>query len=218
MRIRAITPITVSDDELERRRSRYHRLSPAGVLVELENLRDGPRQLETVEDVERSDRLVLDTASSTDPQRYDLVLPDCVLDPGVRSGKETPVPVVGILALSAAYLAALGRRFSAVTRNQAIGDELVRRIGIYGLQDNFAGLDVLELDFAAISDEARWHDALRPARTEMAARGVDTIINGCSAVEVPGGGDGAALIDPTRLALALLSAGATVVTAARHRG
>ena len=211
MRVRAITPIRVTDEELDRRRHRYHRLSPAGVLVDLENLREGPdtpRQLDSDDAVAVSDRLMIEAALDTDPAVHDLVLPDCVLDPGVDSGKETPVPVVGILQLAAGHLAAVGQRFSAVTRNQPIGDELVDRLDRYGLRSSFAGLEVLDLDFEAISDDGRWHETLLPIREQAGREGADAIINGCSAVEVPPGDSGAAVVDPTRLALELLGVAA----------
>lgn len=208
MRIRAITPIVVTEDELGRRQSRYHRLSPPGVLVDLWNLPEGPRRLETDDDVRASDRLVAEVAVATDPTRYDLVLPDCVLDPGVDAGAGAAVPVAGILRLTAGALAGLGWRFSAVTRNRAIGDELVRRLERYGLGEAFAGLDVLDLDFEAVADDRRWHQTLRPVREAVAARGVGAIVNGCSAVEVPGGGRGAAVVDPTRMALDLIGVAA----------
>lgn len=205
MRIRAITPIRVGDEELARRRERYRRLSPVGVTVELDNLSDGPPRLETAEDITTSEDLVIADAQRTDPDHFDLVLPDCVLDPAVDSGETTPVPVVGLLKLSASFLAAIGQRFSAVTRNEAIGQEVVNRVKRYGLEHAFAGCEVLDLDFEAISDEARWHESLRPVRERFAERGVGIVINGCSAVDVAAEeGLATVVVDPARLALDLL--------------
>jgi Asp/Glu/hydantoin racemase len=209
LRIRAITPISVGDEELARRRERYRRLSPVGVAVELENLSDGPPRLETAEDIATSEHLVLAKARRTDPENFDLVLPDCVLDPAVDSGEPTPVPVVGLLKLSSFFLATLGQRFSAVARNEAIGQEIVNRVKRYKLEAAFAGVEILDLDFEAISDEARWHESLQPLRERFAKRRVGIVINGCSAVDVAAEeGLATVVVDPARLAVDLLGVAA----------
>jgi len=103
VRIRAITPIRVGATELARRQRRYRRLSPAAIEVTLVDLEDGPdvpRALETEDDVRRSERLVVAEARRTSAEEFDVVLPDCVLDPGVGVGADTPVPLVGILSLT----------------------------------------------------------------------------------------------------------------------
>lgn len=216
MRVRSITPIRVPEDELQRRRERYARLAPPGVVVHLDNLVDGPAtpwRLESEEDVTRSSDLVLAMALATDPDEFDLVLPDCVLDPAVARVPDEPVPIVGILQLVATNLALLGRPFTAVTRNRAIADELAARIDAYGLADPFHGVDVLDLDFEAIQDDRRWHAALAPARMAALHRGARAVINGCSAVDVDDDAPGAPAVDPTGLALRLLGASVGVVGA-----
>lgn len=207
MRIKAITPIHVPAEELRRRQQRYDAHSPAGITVELVNLPpddDVPRALDSPADIRASDRLVGREAERTDPTRFDAVLADCVLDPGIDAA--APVPVHGITRLVAAYLAARGQRFAAVTRNAAIGAELVDRIEADGHADHFDRLVVLGLELDDITDEARWDAALDGVRAELASTGVSAIVNGCSAVEV-GPADGIPVIDPTRLALRLLADG-----------
>lgn len=214
MRVRSITPIRVPDDELERRRSRYTLLSPPGVTVHLDNLADGPFtpwQLDTDAEVASSSDLVLAMALETDPAEFDLVLPDCILDPAVRRGLPEPVPIVGILQLAATHLALLGGSFTAVTRNGTIADELADRVRIYGLDRHFLGVDVLELDLAASQDDSRWNAALAPSRLAAAERGAFAVINGCSAVNVEEGADGVPVVDPTGMALRLLGASALVM-------
>jgi len=214
VRVRSITPIRVPDDELDRRRDRYARLAPAGVDVRLDNLLDGPStpwQLETEEDVATSSDLVLAMALATDAAEFDLVLPDCVLDPAVARVRQEPVPIVGILQLVATNLSLLGRSFTAVTRNRAIANELADRIEAYGLSGHFHGVDVLDLDFEAIQDERRWHAALAPSRMAALERGAEAVINGCSAVDVDDDAPGAPAVDPTGLALRLLAASAGII-------
>lgn len=132
MRIKAITPIRVSEAELARRQARYEALSPPGVEVELVNLpgRHGvPDRLNSARDIRALEEIVIEEASRTDPARHDAVLPDCVLDPGLdRLERECPVQAFGILKLSSGFLVSLGHRFGAFTRNRPIGEELRDRL------------------------------------------------------------------------------------------
>jgi len=214
LRIRAITPIHVGPEELERRQARYDQFSPAGLSVHLEDLPadpDVPRQLASEADIEASERAVMAMAMTTDPARFDLILPDCVLDTGVRRIRDArpPVPVVGLSELTAGFVAGLGLRMAAVTRNRPIGDELGRRISAAVGEGSFHGVENLELSFEDISDDVRWNGALEDARVRIeGAGGADVILNGCSAVDVTVG-DGIPVFDPTRVALRLLSIAAT---------
>ena len=207
LRVRSITPIDVPPTELARRQRRYDRLSPTGISVTLDNVGDrAPTALDTEADIRASDQLVAHLACDTDADRFDVVVPDCVLDPGIDAA--APVPVVGLLRLAAGHCAAVGTRFGAVTRNPAIGEELARRLRRYGLDASFVGNDVLDLGFDAIADDARWQAAVGVARDRLASQGARVVLNGCSAVDL--GDDAAAgpvVFDPTRLALALLGAG-----------
>lgn len=209
MRIFAITPIHVPEEELRRRQRRYDQISPPGLTVELHDIGDhAPRALETSQDVRASEGCVVAALSAVGPG-YDAFLPDCVLDPGVAElqGRLT-APVHGILRLSMGYAAATGRTVGAVTRNQPIADEFAAVTGAYGFSRWLSGVSVLDLDLAAIADDARWVMALGGAVDGLACDGADVVVNGCSAVDldavdpyrVP-------VIDPTALALRLLGAG-----------
>lgn len=208
MKVKAITPIRVTGEELARRQTRYRDLSPPGVDIDLVNLPDGeevPRRLDTPDEIAASDRLVAAEIRSTDPSQHDAVLPDCVLDPGVATvGADAPVPVFGILQLSAGFLAGLGHRFAAMTRNRAIGDELRTCLGRYGLLEHFDEVAILDLTFEDIENDQVWNDSIDGVRGRFAGRGVPTVINGCSAVAVHDRAHAVAVVDPTRLALQLL--------------
>lgn len=216
LRVRSITPIDVPPDELVRRQERYDRLTPPPVTVTLHNIGDGaPTALNTEADIRASDQRVTELASATDPERFDVVVPDCVLDPGVDG--DAPVPVVGLLRLAAGHCGAFGLPFGSVTRNPAIGAELARRLRQYGLDRHHVGNDVLALDIEAIADDRRWQAALAAARDRFAQRGAAAVLNGCSAVDLADPQDESAtavasttapvVFDPTRLALQLLAAG-----------
>jgi Asp/Glu/hydantoin racemase len=209
MRIRAITPIHIGPEELARHQARYDRLAPAPLRVELVDLDPGaPRALETAADVAASDALVAAAARTADPGSVDVVLPDCVLDPGADAADDGPIAVAGLLRLTAGFLHARGRPFAHVTRNAAIRDELERRLAGYGYAGLCRGHAVLDLGFEAIAGEGEWEAALHDALPALGARGAEVVINGCSAVALGARTDPPA-IDPTALALELLAFEAT---------
>lgn len=205
MIIKSITPIRVTDAELARRQARYDELAPDGVEVDLVNLDgpDVPRRLESAGDIEVSDRLVAIEIARTDPGGYDAVLPDCVLDPGVTTSVST-VPVFGILQLASGFLATLGQRFGAVTRNEPIAEELRACLRRYSLDRHLDSVEVLDLDFDDIERDETWNAAIDTVTDRFLARSVPTVINGCSAVDVADRRAGTVVIDPTRLALQVL--------------
>ena len=202
LRIRAITPIHVGAAEVRRRQQRYERLAPAGLEIHLDDIGDGaPRALETEGDVRRSESLVIEEIRRTDADRYDAVLPDCVLDPGVGVLADAPVPVVGLLALCGHFLAGAGQRFAAVTRNAAIGAELRRKAGTYGMSEALTDVRVLGLSVADIPDDAAWARAITRSVADLP---VGAVFNGCSAVDVRPAGAGPRIVDPTAVALRVL--------------
>jgi len=203
MRILAITPIAVSEGELMRRRARYHRLAPARVTVQLENLGDGsevPRALETAEDITASEAALLDRYAAADPERFDVLLPDCVLDPVVDHPDRVPLPVYGIGRLTAHYVAGFGWQVGAVARNRAIAAELDRKLASYGLPLS-QPTAVMDLPVEDIADEVGWGAAVERAVSGFAGQAV---INACSAVEVKIGTGGPLVLDPTATALRMI--------------
>jgi Asp/Glu/hydantoin racemase len=214
MRVKAITPIRVSDAELARRQVRYEALSPPGVEIELFNLPEGPgvpASLESARDIRVSEEIMIEEALKTDPGRHDAVLPDCVLDPGLdRLEKESPVPAFGILKLSSGFLISLGHRFAAFTRNRPIGEELRERLKSYGFLAHFDRVAVLDLSFDDIANDEGWNEALREASEQFSGSRTTAVINGCSAVELRSLSENpVAVVDPTRLALASLNLAAS---------
>jgi Asp/Glu/hydantoin racemase len=204
MRILAITPIAVDDEELARRQARYDRLAPAAVSVHLEHLGTGsevPRALETSEDIAASDAVLLERYASADASRYDAFLPDCVLDPVVEHAEELPLPVHGIGRLSAHYLAGLGLSIGAVARNEAIATELDRKLVSYGVV-MAKPTAVMDLTVEDIADEATWAAAVEGT---VASLGCQAVINACSAVNVTERTNGPVLVDPTATALNMLA-------------
>lgn len=210
LRIKAISPLRLADDEVARREDRYRRLAGDGIEIDLVNLPPGaPERLDSDADIRASEALVHDEACRTDPGRHDLVLPDCVLDPIVGLVDDVPVPVLGILQLATGHLAALGQPFAAVTRNAAIGAELAKRVADHGHGDRLQSVARLDADFCLISDQDGWADAMRPLAQRLGDEGVRVLVNGCSAVDIPDNRLGlVTVVDPTRVAMRMLAVAA----------
>ncbi|MGC7094948.1 aspartate/glutamate racemase family protein [Amycolatopsis lurida] len=207
MRALAITPIHLPPEEIGRRQSRYDRLAPPGLRIELRDVGpEAPSALDTDGSVRDSERAVAAALAAADGD-WDVAFPDCVLDPAVPDRVAIgPRPVHGLLKLSASHLAAKGERFGAVVRNQAIGAELRWRLAAYGLTSNLVGVRVLDLPFEAIADTAAWNAALGEAVRGLAEQGATAVLNGCSAVDVIPADLPARVVDPTALALTVLMA------------
>lgn len=205
MRILAVTPIAVSDDELARRQQRYNRLAPANISIRLHNLGTGPavpRALENDDDIAASEAAVTDWFVAADAENVDAFLPDCVLDPGAGPGaRPQQRPVLGLLRLSSGLLAGAGASIGAVARNAAIAGELERKLATYGTGPLHEPVSVLGLALADVADDAAWSRAVAGALETMSA---DYVLNACSAVNLVGRSTaGPVLVDPTAVALQL---------------
>jgi len=203
MRVISITPVHVTEAEFNRRQERYDRISPEGLKVTLVNfIQLDPKELENSEDVVASDLGLFADISSINRRDYDFLMPDCVLDPGFRKGGDEFV--VGMLESVMSDLVNSGHQIGAVTRNDAIGAELVRRIDEYGYSANFVGNEVINLGFDAISNEDLWHSSLETAVEKLAAKGATIVINGCSAVNLIESRLALEVVDPAEMALDLI--------------
>ena len=203
MKVVSITPIHVTEEELKRRQERYERLAPAGITVELRNLSEQSlNALEKDRDVRASDLALLADALEINLEVGEVLLPDCILDPGFR--QNASVTTIGMLESVMSHLVAAGGKVGAVTRNESIGNELVRRVGEYGFASHFVDLEVLNLSFDAINDEEQWHRALKIAVERLAAKGATLVINGCSAVNVDQSQLSIPVVDPAELVLKII--------------
>lgn len=203
MRILGITPIHVGAEELARRQERYNRLAPEGIEITLVDLPDSaPTALNTDHDVESSDKHVAAVMKAS-RDSYDLVLPDCVLDPAFAPGDDS---ARGILHQAVASVTKTGEPFGVIVRNQAIAKELRRRLAEYGMDGDLVDVQVMDLPFEAVTNHEMWNAAMTEAVSALAQRGARSVINGCSAVDVDEEGLGVRVVDPTQEALEALAA------------
>jgi len=205
MKVLAITPIHVGPEELARRQERYNRLSPAHVDVTLVDLPESaPRALNTDEDIHSSDEYVASVIHNS-RDGFDLVLPDCVLDPAfVPTGGDKGTR--GLLHQAVMGVTATGEPFGVIVRNHAIAKELRRRLAEYGMDESLVDVQIMDLPFEAVTNHDMWNAAMTQAVKELGERGARSVINGCSAVDVDEEGIGVRVIDPTHEALLRIGA------------
>lgn len=209
MKLLAVTPLCVSDEELHRRQDRYDRLAPAGVDVQLLNLGSGthiPRALNTKDEIEASEIALLERFRQAQKSALygavDGFLPDCVLDPVVdRAETGLSIPVFGLLKLTSHFLGGLGDTVGAVARNEAIAHELDRKYASYGHGPLHEKTSILGLSVDDIADDELWARVVDEHLETLKSK---FVINGCSAVEVHERGEGSVIVDPTAAALSIL--------------
>lgn len=209
LRVCMISPIRLPDEITAARAGRLREAGGRELDVDLVGLPpEAPRGLDRPEDVTEATGHITAVAKGLDPDRYDVVIPDCVLDPGVDEiAASCAIPVLGLLRLVAAGLYGLGRPFSAVTRNETIAAELEARLRAYGLAGGFRGTDVLHFGVEKVSHEAEWMAAVGEIVRRRAETGVTTVLNGCSAVAAgPSPWSGSWVVDPTTYAFDLIRA------------
>ena len=202
MRLLAWTPIAVGPEELSRRQARYDRLAPPQVQVVLRDLGaespSAPRALETEADVRASEEAVLDAYRTSDSSGFDAFLPDCVLDPCADSPGLIR-PILGLSRITSSFLGGQGATVGALARNQAIADELDRRLASYGVSRE--PTVVMHLGVDDITDDEIWRQAVTAYAWKLKC---DFALNACSAVELGEPVAATVVVDPTALALRLL--------------
>ncbi|MFG3690229.1 aspartate/glutamate racemase family protein [Micromonospora sp. NPDC047740] len=212
MKIIALTPAHVGPAEIRRRQARYDSFSSTDcpvVVLDQPDEPDVPRSFDTPDLIRSAARCVVARAWGLTLEPGDVLMPDCILDTAletVRSG--IPGHALGILEITVSTLTGLGLRFGAVARNQAVADALTRRIRDYHPGDLFVGTRILALPTEAVADATTWGTALRRHVDELAAQGAQCVINGCSAVDVNDDSRSIPVIDPTRLAVRIVSTAA----------
>lgn len=210
MRLKAITPLHVTPDELNRRQDRYNRLSPPGVTIDLFNLPDGPdvpRTFDRRAGIIASEYFVYAEGMRTDPRRYDGIFLDCVLDPALAPlSADTGLPVFGPLRLSLGLMRGLGQRFAVVCRNRPIAEAMREKVTAYGCADLLAEVPVLDVGFQAVAENDQWNAAMQMVLDRLEEKGgVPALINGCSAVDCARSRRGAVrIVDPVEVALQMI--------------
>lgn len=148
-RVKIISPISIDQADLERRRVRYGQAASAGTQIDVCNLPEGPTGLLCVADMVACEHAVFQACAGIRADECDAILVDCVFDPAVDSiQKHTGVPTFGPMrtTLSLAHLVA--RNFAIVSRTQTQCEMMTDVIRRYGYGSSLVATRSLDLTYA----------------------------------------------------------------------
>ena len=95
-RVKIISPIKVDEADLRRRQIRYTEHAGTDTRVQVFNLDEGPTTLDTPGDLLLFEHAVFLEGLNTDPDEFDAILIDCVIDPALEPVREqAPVATFG---------------------------------------------------------------------------------------------------------------------------
>lgn len=185
MRICYLVPgIGLTDQEKARREARLNEIAATGTVVEVRQVRDGPKSIENAIDEYKAMPEVL--AFITDHQaHYDGFIIGCAGDTGLEGAREqSRRPVVGP-GESSILLGTCGdKRFSMITvsaERARVKRRLVREAGLDAgrlVSSHTVATPVLEL----YNDPDRTRARLVAAMTEAKTLGAETMLLGCMSI------------------------------------
>ena len=158
--VKIISPIKVDETDLRRRQIRYSEHALPDTKVKVFNLRDGPRTLDSEEDMQWCEAAVLDEGMQTDSAEFDAILIDCVFDPALTGLRDQgSVPAFGPMMLTLPLVRAVANRFSFVARAERQTEWLAEMAELYGFEDRLVSARALGITYEesrqpSIFDEA----------------------------------------------------------------
>lgn len=145
-RVKVISPIKVDDADLRRRQMRYSEHAQKDTFIQVFNLEDGPRTLDSAGDLLFCEHAVFLEGMKTEPEDFDAILIDCVFDPALEALREqsrvatfgpmlTTLPLVRVVADQFSYVARAERQtiwLQEIAEKYGYGPQLVssRALGI----------------------------------------------------------------------------------------
>jgi Asp/Glu/hydantoin racemase len=169
-------------------------------------LAEGPREIETQEDVER---VVLPVQNTIRQNEADGYVISCFSDPGLVLARETASrPVVGIAESSFLAALGLGHLFGVVAIHNRSIPRHMRNIRALGLEHRLAGDRALDIGVAEVRDAGVVDRVAKVGRTLRDEDHADVIILGCAGMGIYRTAIedmlGIPVIDPTQVAVARL--------------
>lgn len=187
MKILYIVPGTMAQtdlgsQELERRKKILQSHSQKNTIIDIADIKHGPRSIESAYEEFLSVPGTVEKAIQAEKEGYDGLILGCFGDPGLNALREmVKIPVVGPGETAMHVASMLGRKFSIVTVLDSVVPSLERLAKVIGLDRNLASvravnIPVLELRHNIESTTARMTEASQRAIMEDSA---DVIVLGC---------------------------------------
>lgn len=177
LRLRILSPLEATEEDLARRRRRYGRHAGADTRVQVENLEGGPAALNSSGDVLASAAAIYRQAVGASDDAWDAILIDCVFDPAVNEIQEaTGIPTFGPTGTTLPLLSLVADNFSIIARTRRQCELLAELVAGQGYVDFLRSLHALEISYEEAKQPAIFEqvmaDRLRTAVKEEGAGAV----------------------------------------------
>ena len=161
LRVKIISPIKIDEADLRRRQIRYTEHAGEDTRVQVFNLEDGPRTLDSPGDLLFCEHAVFLEGMKTDPDEYDAILIDCVFDPALEElRKQAPVATFGPMLTTLPMVRTVADQFSFVARAESQTQWLKDVAEGYGYGEHLASSRALGITYEESRDPTIFDKAM----------------------------------------------------------
>lgn len=176
-RVRIISPLEATADDLARRQRRYDEHAGPQTRVHVDNLAGGPAALNSSGDVLLSAAAILRQAQETRPEAWDAILIDCVFDPAVDEIREaTGLPTFGPTRTTLPLIPLVADNFAIIARSRRQCELLADLVTQEGYGDYLQSVRALDISYEEAKQPAIFErvmvDRLQAAVGEDGARAI----------------------------------------------
>jgi len=186
MKIKIVTPNTLSDEEFEETVKERMRIARKETKVDVINIKWGPASIDNYYESFISNLAVFVEASNAQKEGYDAVMVDCVFDGPLDELKEKlDIPVIGPMQISMHFAAILGQKFSIVAplrKWEFLFRELARKYGFENKLASVRGLGIPYEDLTTMTKEDIQNKLLSECKKAIKVEGAQVIILGCTSL------------------------------------
>lgn len=186
LRLKIVSPLKATEDDLTRRQRRYSRHAGAHTQIQVENLQGGPAALNSSGDVLASAAAIYRQALDTSRQAWHAILIDCVFDPAVDEIREaTGIPTFGPTRTTLPLIPLVADNFSIIARTWRQCELLAGRVEEEGYGDYLQSLQALDISYEEAKQPAIFERVMvQCLRTAVTEDGAEAIMFGSTTMAV----------------------------------
>ncbi len=170
-RVKIISPLEATQQDLERRQRRYREQAQAETQLVVENLAGGPGALNDAGDVLTSAAAIFQQGRQTSADDFDAILIDCVFDPAVEELQEaTGLPTFGPTRVTLPLIELVAPNFSIIARTGRQCELLAELISAYGHAHQICSQRALDISY----EEAKQDSIFNRVMSERLKEAVET--------------------------------------------
>ena len=147
-RVKIISPLKASKNDIARRQRRYAEHALDETEIKVFNLDHGPPALNTSGDILTSANSIFEVGRDTSNSEFDAILIDCVFDPAVDElQEETGIPTFGPTSVTLPMVGLVASTFSIIARTERQCELLEQTVAGYGYGEMIKSLRPLEITY-----------------------------------------------------------------------